>query len=284
MKMNSSSSTSILGPHQIVYLLYEKNPRHKVFLSSIKRLLSLHNQGLIKYYDKQRTIDEQRVQELVTFQTRQIRKDGMPKIRGTIVFCQISKPLILVNTQSNPSPWYIIDGQHRLQSLYQLVRNNAIDDIEVLIEYIEVSNEDEMFKEFQEINSGIPVPLHYLTPNEILNRTCDVLRVRYPHAFSVTKSKRPVIFIDTFKDTIMRSQIIEHNQINTAEDLVYAIEQLNGKYQREGVVKMCDTIGRQNQKERKIIENCFKKCEEFPTKYLFLGIFKDTNWIIDFEF
>ena len=263
-------------------LLYTEKTKHKIFLVNVQKLLHLQKIGSLKFYDKQRIINDRRVQEIISFQNMQIRKYGEPKIRGTIVFCQLSPDLITFDPIKK-RPWFIIDGQHRLKALFQMVSNKIIDDAQILIELVEVNNKEEMFKEFQEINFSVPVPLHYLSPNELIDRGTNLLISKYCNAFS-EKGIRPKISIDNFKNTLIDQNIIQTHNIKTPEDLVDIIEKINSYYGKIDKEKMCDLVGKNNKKERSTVEHCYCKCKEDPTKYLFIGIFKHNDWIIDIDY
>ena len=277
-----------LGSNVIMcHLLSTDDPRHKVYSSSIKRLQHLIERKSLKIYQKQRCLNEERVNKLAAWQTQHILNTGFPKVRGNIVICRVTEPLLHFG-QKQTQMAYIIDGQHRYESLCQVVNSTLVNDIKVLIEWIEVSSNEEMDKEFQEINSGVPVPQHYVNPNEIVNRCVEILSTRYTQAFAKSGTisssiKRPQMSVDTFKDALIKdyAQIVKNYKIASPEQLVDLLENLNVKYQKKGVDSMCDDIARQNQAQRSIVKKAFAKCEVAPPKYMFLGLFKENNWITD---
>lgn len=269
-----------------VYYLNTNDPRHKLFSISVKRLQSFIKNGTLKIYEKQRCLNEERIKKLVAWQVSQYKTFGYIKIRGNIVICKVSEPLLQTNNSRKPTT-YIIDGQHRFECYCRLIDNNLIDDINVLVEWIEVGSAGEIEKEFKEINSGVPVPQHYIHPNEVVNRCVDILLSYFPKAFADTNKtsiKRPQMSIDTFKDVLIAryKEITETFNICSGEQLADIIKKLNLQYKEKGAQYLCDNIAKQNKAQRVVVSNGFAKCECNPPKYMFIGLFKNMDdWIDD---
>lgn len=175
---------------------------------------------------------------------------------------------------------YLIDGQHRYHSLLLLFKKGLVKDLEILIELVIVQFDKDIRNEFININKSVPVPNHYLNPNDIVTGCCQLLMKKFPKAFSSGKPRRPTINIDSFKDCLLdKSQLLAKLEITDSEQLYDAVMNLNNHYSSLGKLELQNKIARNNQNERRIVSNCFDKCRKGD--YLFLGLFKDTNWAID---
>ena len=250
-------------------IINPEDVNHYICSKTIKNINDMQQKGVVKLYDKQRPLNMLRVQEIIQFQIMQIRDFGKPKLRGTIVFAKSDE------TNKN---WVIIDGQHRLYALKSLVKDNIIESsLNVLIEFVKVNTDRELMNEFKEINMAVPVAINYLTPNDVVNQCANMLLAKYPNAFCSSKAIRPKINIDSFKDELINCETIGH--FDTPHSLTIYIESLNLYYKNKGSSELCKIIARENKSERKIVENCFKKCCD--GSYLFLGIFKRNAWVTD---
>jgi hypothetical protein len=247
------------------------------FISSLKKILKY---GLIELWEGQRSLDMKRANEMAQYFYDEYIKNKCIKLRGSILLCK-KDDLLFSNT------FYLIDGQHRYFALRHLLTHNFIPDIDIRVDIIIVNNEDEIRHEFVNINKSVPVPVHYLTPNDIVNLCYSKLARDFPRAFVVGNCKRPSINADEFKDVFLKSDnpakkeenILIKFKIDNADKLCNLILQLNKYYQNLGLEKLQDIIGRKNKSERQIVANCYEKCKKGD--YLFLGLFKNTNWVTD---
>lgn len=247
---------------------------HYYFKLNVKKLSKISQN-----YDKQRSVNNTRVQQIVEFQNQHIREYGAPLIVGTIVLAKLTDNLISMDERLPINKYFVIDGQHRLEALKRLIKDHIIDDLEIVVECLEVPTPERMFELFQIINRAVPVPQHFLTPNQIINDAVAVLSTQFPKALSDSeKPQRPSINIDRFKNALM--SVLEDNKlIRTTDELVKVIKEVNKHYYELGVEKLCDVVAHQNKQQRQIVSNAFLKCEK--GNYLFIGCFKDESWIVD---
>jgi hypothetical protein len=242
------------------------------FTSSLFKVM---NNVEIITWDKQRSLDQDRVNEMGKFFREEYIKFGYIRLRGTIILCK------KIDLMFPDNKYYLIDGQHRYHSLFRLLQNELIPDIKIRFDILLVKSDEEIRDEFVNINKSVPVPMHYLTPCDIINLCCDRLKSEFPYAFKQGKCNRPSIDIDKFKDTLMSKEynIIENFGIATADELYKIICRLNDHYKSLGLEQMQTLIGRKNKNEHKFIKNNFHKCER--GEFLCYGLFKDTNWATD---
>ena len=246
------------------------------------RMKTLIESNLIKKYKYQRYVNEERVSEIVKYQNNCIKKYGEPRITGNIVVCQVRNNLIdFVQEGKKENPLYIIDGQHRYEALCRMIKDQVIDDFIVRVEYISVENEEDLLKEFQDINKSVPVPVHYYEPNELINRAVAILSTKLPDAFRHNQMKviRPRVDIDKLKDALLSMGNLQE-VVQTPEELVLKIEKCNKGYGEKGVKRMMDLIAHKNIQQRDIVAKAYEKCQS--GQMLYLGIFKSpSDWVDD---
>jgi hypothetical protein len=242
------------------------------FTSSLYQVVSNTN---IVPWELQRSLDQNRVNEIGNYFLEEYRKYGHVRLRGTIILC---KKIELMGPNNT---YYLIDGQHRYYSLAKLVQEKLIPDIHVRFDILLVRSEEEIREEFNNINKSVPVPVHYLTPCDIINLCCERLKREYPYAFKQGKCNRPSIDIDKFKDTLMNDdyKIIENFGIGCSDELYEVLIKLNTYYNSLGLEAMQDLIGRKNKRERDFVKNNYHKCVR--GEFLCFGLFKTTDWATD---
>lgn len=254
----------------------------KIIKTTIKTMISIG----VKRFELQRELDEDHLQKLIRYQNKQIKIRGKPKIRGNLLIGKVRPPLISFDSK-NDDCLYILDGQHRYRTFEKLVEDGTIDDVSITIEFIEVNNQTDLFDEFKEINESKPVPVHNLKRDEIINGATEMLIRDYPDAFARRGNyRRPKISVDEFKNVLINKKVVDKLGIKTSNELKEKIKELNKTYENEwGLTKLQDRIARKNVKERKTVENCFKKCvakeKNKECKYLFIGLFKNCDWVTD---
>ena len=247
------------------------------FISSLRKMMAFKG---ISLWDGQRSLDKSRVEEIKNCLMVEYRNSGQIKLRGAIILCHPKQDLF--GGKNRDDLYYIIDGQHRLSSLYSLISGSDVNfDIKIRVDIIMVSDQNQIRNEFVNINKSVPVPEHYLIPSDIINGCCHIITQRFPKSLSNGKCKRPSINIDKFKDALLQNDIINKFEVTTGAELFNIIIKLNDYYKNTGIEKMQDYLARRNKAERGIVFRCFKKCE--IGDYLFLGLFKDVNWVIDLD-
>lgn len=240
------------------------------YICSLKKLIEKEN---IQLWEGQRSLDNERVTLISETFLNEYKKTGTISLRGSLIFCK-KNDLIF------SEKLYLIDGQHRFYSLKYLIENNKIPDIKIRLDIILVKDENEIRKEFVNINKSVPVPVHYLTPNDIVTLCFNQLSKDFSKAFSQGNCKRPTINSDSFKDALInKSNFLNKLEINNSDELYNAIIKLNNYYKKLGSEKLQDIIARKNKNERRIVSNCFEKC--LDGDHLFLGLFKEPNWTVD---
>jgi hypothetical protein len=220
-----------------------------------------------KIYKGQRYVDKDRVKEFVDYQKLMIKERNFVHFPGTITACQIKGSTEIV----------VIDGQHRLNAMYELLDKRIYNDFPVILQIIRVQSEIDIHHEFININKSIPVPKSVLNPDKVVNSAIEILTKIYKSGFSTSsKMIRPKIPKDTFKDYLINNSVLEEKSITTETDLVWLIEQTNERIKDIGIRKLKERLGRRNKVERDRIQRWYKDCED--GKYMFLALFKEDRW------
>ena len=155
----------------------------------------------IRIYEKQRSIDESRVEELKRHFIKGILTNQDPKIRGPFTICCVED---LVNE------FVLIDGQHRFEAICKII-DGIVNDCKLMFHIIVAKNINEVHEEFRTINKNVPVPVHFLDVNDFVNEITTMIIKSYPKALNKNKQcKRPSICIDTFKDALIKSNVTNH--------------------------------------------------------------------------
>lgn len=222
----------------------------------------------IRIWDGQRSLDGTRIKELVDFQKEKYRISQYFSFRGALLICRdnCSKDL------------WLIDGQHRFVAMKALIDGQEYPSFNIRVDILDVRSTLEIRQEFQDINKSVPVPLNFLEPSEIINIAVRLLEKRFTKAFATGKTKRPMINVDDFKSCLIREKIVPIFKLNENQlyDAICKFNQYLSVYPEERIVEF---LARNNKKEQQIVRNSRAKCA--TGEYLYMGMFKDTNWIID---
>lgn len=264
-------------------VLYKYNDNHFKCIVSVNSLLESE---LLKHYDRQRPPNPERIQQLVVHFNNNLRKYGEPKFLGDVVICQKMNNLV---SFQNDSPhrdeyMYIIDGQHRFAAISELIKTGVLNDFLIPVEVLLVQNDAEIQQNYHNINQSVPVPMHYHTPDELIDRVGEILLSKYPDGISTKcRVNRPKISLDKLKDGLLdkdNEKIL--SKFQTAEELVQAIENLNTRYSRKLFSTLSKDIARGNKEQERILKKAYEKCRK-DNKYMYLGLSKNVDWILELK-
>ena len=222
----------------------------------------------IRIWEGQRSFDGSRLEELLPFQKSQFEKYGYFTFRGSLLLCR---------DRASKDIW-LIDGQHRYITMKALIDSERYPSFDIRIDVLDVSSTADILKEFQDINKSVPVPLNFLEPDETVNIAVRLLGDRFSKAFAKSKTSRPRINVDEFKSALIKEKIVSNFGLNEHQ-LYDAICKLNDNLSRVPETEIVTRLARNNKKEQQIVRNCRVKCE--TGEYLFIGLFKNTDWLYD---
>lgn len=231
----------------------------------------------IKIYDKQRSLDESRVDEIKKHFIKGILKDGDPKIRGAVTICCV---------KTSPNEYVLIDGQHRYEALCKIIDDGIVEDCNLMFQMVVVQDINEIHDEFRNINKNVPVPVHYIDINNAINDTTSKIMKSYPKSLNKnTLCKRPSININTFKDTLIKSNVTNHISFlnidvsNVSDHIFKKLCEYSRLLGEKGVDFFVSRVNSKKQKET--TKNIYEKCSN--GEYLFMGIYVSCDeWIKDF--
>lgn len=219
-------------------------------------------------YEGNRYVDFDRVEAYAVYQINCIERKGNPSDPGVLTACRYK----------GDQDWRLIDGQHRFLAIEDLVKGEYLDDFDdflIEIHVIDVKTEDDIREEFENINKSVPVPINVLQPNQIVNDAIAILSEKYSNPFTDSvKARRPQIYRDGFKDYLIEQEVVDKQDIETAEDLVLLIVRTDDKIKSYGVPKLRSMV-EGNSNEYRLIERLYEKCTK--ENKMFLSIFKARN-------
>lgn len=219
----------------------------------------------IPVWERQRIIQDSHVKDIINYQEEYFEKNNKFNFIGVFYICGI-----------NDKEYRIIDGQHRLVAIHNLMKKYQDEDFTLPVWIINVDSELERIKVFQNINLSRPISLSDLAQDEeadIINRTAEYIYKKYKGFFSETslsKPRRPNLKLDHFKNELMERGIIQILNIRTHKELIMMILDVNTYYSNLDESNFPKGNTGNNQK----LLNLIAKKGGF-----YLGMFPDYSWI-----
>jgi hypothetical protein len=223
----------------------------------------------VKIWERQRTLDPERVEEIVKDQKEYYKKNDKYRFRGHLTLVTLYDKIVM------------IDGQHRYQAMKVLARESAIfARIPVIVCLINTKTANEVFQEFQLINKSISVPETFINPNILIKAVCNRIREKFPVSF--TNASINVITTkinqDQLESALIASDIVKELNI-TEEDQLYAIildynNKIRTTYCVNDYKKVCP---KSTTKEK--IKEYLLKVNNPAKRGMHLSMFKDFRWI-----
>ena len=225
----------------------------------------------IPIFQRQQNLDK--IQTIVEYQREYYHKYGRFEFLGIIT-------IAYMNDSSSMNKIYILDGQHRLCAMKQLLDENY-PDFSIYIQIVPVTTLDEMREKFRILNSHVEVPeyvlLGSLEQKRMLEELGEYIRIRYPSYLSNSQKPRiPHIHLETFLDNIFKNDnfdqnIFERYQITHIHHLIHYMESWNS-----------ELLNRFQHSKRDYYELITKKIK--PKKiaipnYFSLGLDKTDQWL-----
>lgn len=218
----------------------------------------------ITIWERQRLLEPKRVEELIDYQLEQKKKYNRWRFIGNFYVCILGHQHLL------------IDGQHRLQSIKQLINKYNYPSFDVIVWTFHVDNEEEIIDIFQNINKMKPMSLPDLMQDQqrdIINYACHQLMGSYKKFFSnsiLGNPRRPNIKLDDLKNNLYDKKVIKKLNITDGAQLLQMIENQNKHYSRKDP-SYFPVIGKTN--NTSILEKSKKKGG------LYLGMYPHYDWI-----
>ena len=178
--------------------------------------------------DFQRPVDEDRVMEIKKHYMTKYKEKGIFEFISPLIFSKYNNKL------------YIMDGQHRLEAIIQLVSNNdlfnKIDKIIPII-VIQITSTSEMEDLFQTLNKLLPLSEVYKIGNKtkknIIVKTSSYFFKKYKYFFTIKRPRRPFINKNDFQNYLLNNNIIKKLHIHNENELISCIEKLNTHYKNK---------------------------------------------------
>lgn len=201
----------------------DKNPIIKI---AIEEILDLCH---IPIFQRQQNLEK--IQTIVEYQREYFHKHQHVEFLGII-----SLAILMENGGNEHEKIYILDGQHRLCAMKQLIRE-GYNSFSIYVQLVPVRTMDEMREKFRILNSHVEVPEYVLTGSmdqkKMLEQLGEYIRMRYPTYLSNShRPKNPNIHLETFLDNIFKNDnfdqnIFERYQITHLHHLIHYMESWN---------------------------------------------------------
>ena len=225
------------------------------------RLSDIYDNEFIIKPDFQRDLDKERCQKIYENMEKYYQENKNYRIFGTIYFCKINEKI------------YLIDGQHRLHSAFNMYKNTNID-IFIDIQIYKCKNNDDMYKIFQILNFNQTIPkwMQCDEKNDIIIIKNVIEKIKNKYGKNIVSNDINVQFpkfnISKFFDICKRYDFFENYE---QEDILNYIEKLNIQvYESLNKNKFIDSIDKKLQR----IQNKFG----FGNPIFYLGSIRLSNW------
>ena len=152
----------------------------------MSQLITYYNSGVIQIPNFQREIDIDKVKQI--YKNHKKKK----KIGENWILQQGILTICVIELNNKDYKLYLIDGQHRLFAIENLIRKNVIADDEIMIQMKKCSSIKEMKRYFKtlNINSNIEIQYQNLEQefyNSLINNFKLKIKSLFPNAFSRSK-------------------------------------------------------------------------------------------------
>lgn len=188
--------------------------KYEIKIYNIRQLSALKPE----IWKHQRTLNNDRVEQLTKLFIENIKKRGELCIRNPLYMCQIKDKLL------------IIDGQHRYGALVNIINLNYYTDLYVYVMIINCQTEDDIRFEFNNINNTTPMPECFINTDQYIDLAIGVLKKKYRNfKETINRVNRPNINVDDIKSCLITEKIVKTFDLNV-ESLVNVIINLDSKY------------------------------------------------------
>jgi hypothetical protein len=219
----------------------------------------------VSVWDKQRILSELQVSEILEFQLNYYKENSDFNFIGPFYISCI-----------NHEDYRIIDGQHRLVTIHRLIDKYKFKSFNIIVWVINVSNEQERYEIFKNINSSKPISIPDLLldrTSNIINECCLNLYHKYPKFFQNTTNKkihRPNLKLDILKNSLYEKNIVSFLNLQTSEELFDIIIEINNYYLNKDYNYFPKI---RNTNTENILKRAIKKGK------LLLGMYPNYEWI-----
>ena len=239
--------------NNISELLEKKIEYNNKSIGFIKSNLLINNE--IELPNFQRIKDNDKINDIINYQIDYFKKNKIFNFLGllSIHYCNTTKL------------YYLIDGQHRYNSIKELF-NNYGHIIDIFIELIIVDNYNELKHNYDLINTNTPLPEFPESIDKNIPETVALyFKEKYPSIWSKnSRARRPHIYFNFFQEAL--GVLTEKLNIKNYEQLKTIIEDYNTKLSKLDIKQFPDS----NNLNDTMIEKC-------NTNKLYLGLYKHVD-------
>lgn len=238
------------------------NVDHRFISLPISKIHDNFRTGKYEIYRKQRDVDFERVNEIAEYLKKHYEENKFVPVRGSLVFCRCN------------GVYYLIDGQHRYNA-YSLLLKAGID-FDVNCEAISAKNEEDVWAEFININKSVPIPVHIIVPQKVVDELVEWTKMHFSHALG-DKKKIPIISLEYYKEklTILHSRCKNNDTLSLIATLT-KVEEFLKKESETNVSSFLGYVAGKNTKNINSVMNALKKMNGV---HMYIGLYYNDGWI-----
>lgn len=203
--------------------------------------------------NEQRIRDDEKVDDIVKYQLSHLKDNGWCNFMG----------LLNIHLCKENNQMYLVDGQHRYESIRKL---NETNNIPVTFEIVYVNTMDELKENYKMINKNTTLPEFPETIDKnIPEDVAKYFRTTFPNIWSKnSRARRPHIYFNYFQEAL--GIIVEELCIKNKEELLELVIERNNTLSNWEI---------SNYPDNKNINQCMiKKCIE---NKIYLGLYKHVS-------
>ena len=198
----------------------------------------------------QRIRDDDKVNDIVSYQLEQLKTKGYCNIMGliNIHYCKSNNEL------------YLVDGQHRYEAIRKI---NETNNIPVSFELVSIDTMEELKDNYKIINKNTPLPEFPETIDKnIPEEVAKYFKRTYPDIWSKnSRARRPHIYFNYFQEAL--GVIVDELNIKNKDDLLKLMLERNETLSKWQLENYPDS--------KNINPDMLKKCQE---NEMYFGLYK----------
>ena len=201
----------------------------------------------------QRIRDDDKVAEIINYQTCQLKQYGRYNFLG----------LINIHFCVETNEYLLVDGQHRYESLTTLAKDK---NFEIAIEVVQVETREELKSNYELINKNTPLPQFSERINKNIPETVALyFKKEFPDIWSKNaRARRPHLYFNHFQEAL--GFLTEYLDIHNAQILQNLVLDYNSKLSKWDKTAYPDS--------KSITEKIASKCS---SEGFFLGLYKHVS-------
>lgn len=203
--------------------------------------------------NEQRIRDDEKVKEIVTYQLSHLKDNGWCNFMG----------LLNIHCCHETGNMYLVDGQHRYESIRKI---NETNNIPITFELVDVNTMEELKENYKILNKNTPLPeFPESIDKNIPEDVARYFRSTYPNIWSKSsRARRPHIYFNYFQEAL--GMLVKELSITSKEYLLDLIIERNNSLSKWSIESFPDN--------KNITQLMMNKCK---CSGFYLGLYKHVS-------